>query len=115
MKRLILIIMILLLCPPLVLAEAETSFIQNEDDTTISESIAMDMFYYDLYKKYGETLRLWSFLAATGHNNLAEEVSKDVKNVFDDRFFADLFYKHNEKYKYATSDEEMPSPDAARG
>ncbi len=107
MKKLILIIMFLLLCPPLVLAETETSFIQNEDDTITSESIAMDMFYYDLYKKYGEALRLWSFLAATGHNNLAEEVSKDVKNVFDDRFFSDLFYKHNEKYKYSTSDEEM--------
>ena len=107
MKRLILIIIFLLLCPPLVLAEAETSFIQNEDDTITSESIAMDMFYYDLYKKYGEALRLWSFLAATGHNNLAEEVSNDVKNVFDDRFFSDLFYKHNEKYKYSTSDEEM--------
>ena len=107
MKRFILIIMFLLLCPSLVLAEAETSFIQNKNDTITSESIAMDMFYYDLYKKYGEALRLWSFLAATGHNNLAEEVSKETKNVFDDRSFPDLFYKYSEKYKYSASDEEM--------
>jgi hypothetical protein len=107
MKRLILIIMFLLLCPSLVLAAEETSFIQNEEDITTSESIAMDMFHYDLYEKYGEALRLWSFFAATGHNDLAEEVSNDVKSVFDDRFFSDLFYKHNEKYEYSTGDEEM--------
>ncbi len=107
MKRVILIIMFLLLCPFFVLAEEETSFIQNEDDIITSESIAMDMFSYDLYKKYGEALRLWSFLAATGHNNLAEEISHNVKNVFGDRFFSDLFYKHNQKYEYSSSDEEM--------
>lgn len=107
MNKLILIIIFLLLYPSLILAEEETLFIQNEDDIITSESIAMDMFYHDIYKNYGESLRLWSFLAATRHNNLAEEVSKDVKNVFDDGFFPDLFYKHNEKYKYSTSDEEM--------
>ena len=107
MKKLILVIIFLLLCPWLILAEEETSFIQNDDDIITSEFIAMDMFHYDVYKKYGEALRLWAFLAATGHNNLAEEVSKEAKHVFDNRFFPDLFYKHNKKYKYSTSDEEM--------
>ena len=107
MKKLILIIMFLLLCPSLILAEEETSFIANEDDIITSESIAMDMFYYDIYEEYGLALRLWSFLAATGYDSLAEEVSKDVKNVFDDSFFSNLFYKHNKKYKYSTNDEEM--------
>ncbi len=100
--------MFLLLCPSLIFAEKETSFIRNEDVIITSESIAMDMFHYDLYKNHGLTLRLWSFLTATGHDDLAEEVSKEVKNVFDDGF-SDLFYKHNEKYKYSTSDEEMLS------
>ena len=107
MKKLSLVIMFLLLCPLLILAEEETSFVQNEDDIITSESIAMDMFSYDIYKKYGEALRLWAFLTATGHNNLAEEVSKEAKHVFDDSSFPDLFYKHNKKYKYSTSDEEM--------
>ncbi len=107
MKKLILNIMFLLLCPSLIFAEEETSFSQNEDDIMTAESIAMDMFYYDIYDEYGLALRLGSFLAATGYNNLAEEVSKDVKNVFDDSFFSNLFYKHNEKYKYSTNDEEM--------
>ena len=93
MKKIILVIMFLLLCPSLILAEKETSFIQNEDDIITSESIAMDMFSYDIYKKYGEALRLWAFLAATGHNNLAEEISKEAKHIFDDSLFPNLFYK----------------------
>ena len=107
MKKIILVIMFLLLCPSLILAEKETSFIQNEDDIITSESIAMDMFSYDIYKKYGEALRLWAFLAATGHNNLAEEISKEAKHIFDDSLFPNLFYKYNKKYNYSISDEEM--------
>ena len=107
MKKLILIVIFLLLCPSLVLAEEEESFLQNENDIMASESIAMDMFYYDIYEEYGLALRLCSFLAATGHDNLAEEVSEDVKNVLDNSFFTNLFYKHNKKYKYYTNDEEM--------
>ena len=107
MKELILIVMFLLLCPSLVLAEEEESFLQNENDIMASESIAMDMFYYDVYEEYGLALRLCSFLAATGHDNLAEEVSEDVKNVLDNSFLSNLFYKHNKKYKYYTNDEEM--------
>ena len=107
MKKRVLVFVFLLLYPFLILAEEETSFLQNKDDINTSESIAMDMFYYDLYKNYGEVLRLWSFLSATGHDKLAEKVSIDVETVFNDRFFSDLFYKHNGKYTYSTSDEEM--------
>jgi len=107
MKIFILIIMFLLLCPSLILAKEETSFLQQENDIMASESIAMDMFYYDIYDEYGLALRLCSFLTATGHDSLAKEVSKDIKNVFDESFFSDLFYKHNKKYNYSTNDEEM--------
>ena len=49
MKKLILIVTFLLLCPSLVLSEEEESFLQNENDIMASESLAMDMFYYDIF------------------------------------------------------------------
>jgi hypothetical protein len=112
MKNLILIIMFLLLCPALVLAEGEGSI----DDISVAKDygnqdasilIANDIFLNEFIKEYGYTSRLWALLRKTGYPNLAEEVLKKV--ILDKHVgpYSNWFYKHNKKHKYNADDDDM--------
>ncbi len=108
------IILVLLLSPSMALAEEQQppSFSDEErkdlDNVNAFYNIGYDMFQ-DVYREYGHNYRLSSFFRALGYENLAKEVLKDVPNLHGD-FGLDLFYKHEDKYKYHSGTAEMFFP-----
>ncbi len=110
MKEIILSIVFFLLCTFLTLEEVQggigdDTMIKKAEDIKASVDIAHDMFVYGVRGKYENTLRLWSLLYLAGYKDFAEEVIRDVNpnGILE----LDLFYKHNEKYKYNASDYDM--------
>ncbi|MBS1258229.1 MAG: hypothetical protein MAG551_01282 [Candidatus Scalindua arabica] len=115
MKNLILIIVFLLLCPSLVLAEEEGSISDGDKikaNYEASINIANEIFLYQFMDtegdggNYGKTVRMYALLFVTGYKNLAEKVLEEEKldsyslDVFD-------FDKYKEKYKYYGKDSEF--------
>ena len=116
MNKLILIIMFLLLCPSLILAEEESGISDEDaDNYKASSSIGHDMFL-DVYNEYGCNYRLASLLMAFKYMNMGMEVIKDVPNWYGTAGLA-LFYKHENKYKYHLDTKEMfyPSVQVLKG
>ncbi|MHC4270303.1 MAG: hypothetical protein ACYSTS_17840 [Planctomycetota bacterium] len=110
MKKLILIIMFLLLCPSFVLAEEkgdnyDEGIIKRAENMIALRSIATDIFAYEIRERYEEAYRLWALLEETGYKDFAQEVLNDVR--LDKIFEYDWFYKHNKKYKYNIDDRTM--------
>ena len=109
MKKLILII-ILLLCPSLILAEEKMGSNIDEarltaQDLNTSMRIAYDIFVDDIRKKHGHAFNLGAILLAIENKELAEKVLVDVK--INDIVDFDLFYKYSRLYNYNVSDNEM--------
>ena len=116
MKNLILIIVFLLLCPSLVLAEEKGSI--SEDDKIKSNyeasiSIANEIFLYEFMDlegggaNYGKTVRMYALLFVSGYKNLAEKVLEEEK--LDNYYSLDVFDEYKEKYKYYGKDSEFAS------
>jgi hypothetical protein len=109
MKKLILII-ILLLCPSLILAEEKTGSNIDEarltaQDLNTSMGIAYDIFVDDIRKKYGHAFNLGAILLSIENKELAEKVLVDINtnNIVD----FDLFSKYSRLYDYNISDNDM--------
>jgi len=109
MKKLILVI-ILLLCPSLILAEEKLGSNGDEarltaEDLNTSMRIAYDIFVDDVRKKHGHALNLGAILLAIGNKELPEKVLIDVNpnNIID----FDLFSKYSRLYDYNISDKDM--------
>ncbi len=106
MKNSILIIVFLLLCPSLVLAEEDCSISDSEKikaNYEASISIANEIFFYQFMDiegdggNYGKTVRMYALLFASGYKNLAEKVLEEEKL---DNYSLDMFDEYKEKYKY---------------
>lgn len=102
MKPLVLIIVLLLLCPSLVLAEKKDTFnisiekINQETMDTVN-NISSKVFSEVVNVKHGEALRVWAILFATGYDNLANEIMENI-NLFDG-IDIDLFDKYSKEYQ----------------
>jgi len=116
MKSLILIIMFLLLCPSLVLAEEE-GIISDDDkikaNYEASINIANEIFLYKFMGleggegNYGKSVRMYALLFVTGYKNLAEKVLDEEK--LDNYYSLDVLDEYKEKYKYYGKDSEFVS------
>jgi hypothetical protein len=116
MKNLILIIVFLLLCPSLILAEEE-GIISDGDkikaNYEASINIANEIFLYKFVGleggggNYGKTVRMYALLFVTGYKNLAEKVLEEEK--LDNYYSLDVFDEYKEKYKYYGKDSEFAS------
>ncbi|MHC4270074.1 MAG: hypothetical protein ACYSTS_16645 [Planctomycetota bacterium] len=102
MKKLILIIMFLLLCPSLILAEKKTSILQGNDNIIASLSIVNDMLRDIINENQNAYFKIAS-LYAIGYKDLANQVQEN--SVIDDQFVTDSFIKHSDKYKYSISND----------
>ena len=83
MKRPILIIMFLLLCPSLTSAGEEDGVVEESkmnyiENIIASNKIARDIFIHEAYSIYADPIRLSALLSATGYKNLSAEVMNDV-------------------------------------
>ncbi len=111
MKKLILIIMFLLICSSLVLADIESPVTQGvtKEDFKVSHFIVGDMFLDGMWRdRCCANLRLGAFLAAAGYDDFSKDVINDAFDAYNDfNFVSTLFYKYNKKYKYSISDENM--------
>ncbi len=107
--KLIIIIMFLLLCASLTLAEEKVDISDEArlsyKDVNTSMRIAYDIFVEDVRKKHVHAFCTGSILLSIGNKELAEKVLVDVKT--NDIVDFDLFSKHSKLYNYIVSDSEM--------
>ncbi len=110
MKKLILIIMFLLLCPSLILAEEKAGSNGNRagltaKDLNTSMRIAYDIFIDDVRKKHGHAFNLGAIFLAIENEELAEKVLVDINP--NDIIDFNLFSKYSRLYGYNISDSDM--------
>ncbi len=105
MRKLIITIMFLLLFPSLVLAEEKSVASDEEVNHKVSRNIANKIFLNEFWRKYKHFYIVEALLWAAGHENFADEVSKDEPP--DDYVDLELFLKYSKNYKYTASDSDM--------
>ena len=125
MKHLILIIMFLLICPSLILAEEKGKSLEVQPKT-LEEAIARfggvitetrykkaenlvaassiaNSIFNDIMEEYQVTLVIGAVLHATEYNALAEELLKEI-NIKKILLDLDYVHKYSKEYKYTADD-----------